>query len=324
MKLIVQIPCYNEEETLPETIRDVPRVIDGVDEVEILVIDDGSTDRTVEVAREAGADHIVSFSGNKGLAAAFSAGLETSVQHGADVIVHTDADNQYKGEYIPQLVEPILQGRADIVIGTRPIEDIEDFSWLKKKLQRLGSWVVRKVSGTDVADATSGFRAYSREAAMRLNVMSDFTYTLETLIQAGRSNMTVAQVPIETNEQSRPSRLFKGIPQYLWRSLSTIFRIYALYEPLRFFSIIALLLFLPGVGLGLRFLYYFLTGNGSGHIQSVVLAAVLMLIGFQVAVFAVLADLIGANRKLIQESLYATRQSQALKRAEGEEWNCQQ
>lgn len=304
MKLVVQIPCYNEEKTLPATIRDIPRIIAGVDEVEVLVIDDGSSDGTVAAAKEARADYVVSFAGNKGLATAFSTGLETSVQRGADIIVHTDADNQYKGHCIPELIEPILRGHADIVVGIRPIEDIQDFSWLKKKLQRLGSWVVRKVSGTEIADATSGFRAYSRDAAMRLNVVSDFTYTLETLIQAGRSNMTVAQVPIETNKETRPSRLFKGIPQYISQSLKTIFRIYVLYQPLRFFSIIGLLLFLPGLGLGIRFLYYYLTGNGSGHIQSVILAAVLMLIGFQIGIFGLLADLIGANRKLVQQALY--------------------
>jgi len=309
VKLIVQIPCYNEEKTLPQTIRDIPRAVAGVDKVEVLVIDDGSSDGTVAAAKEAGADHIVSFTGNKGLAAAFSAGLEASVQRGADVIVHTDGDNQYKGECIPDLVQPILRGKADIVVGTRPIEDIQDFSWLKKRLQRLGSWVVRKVSGTEIADATSGFRAYSRQAAMRLNVVSDFTYTLETLIQAGRSNMTVAQVPIQTNSKTRASRLFKGIPQYVWQSLQTIFRIYALYEPLRFFSIIGLLLFLPGLGLGIRFLYYYLTGNGSGHVQSVILAAVLMLIGFQIGIVGLLADLIGANRKLVQDALYRIKAS---------------
>ena len=312
MKLIVQIPCYNEEKTLPPTIRDIPRSIPGVDQVEVLVIDDGSTDGTLAAAQAAGADHIISFTGNRGLAAAFSAGLVASLQHGADVIAQTDADNQYKGEYIPALIQPILRREADLVVGTRPIEGIQDFSWMKKKLQRLGSWVVRKVSGTEIADVTSGFRAYSREAAMRLNVISDFSFSLETLIQAGRTNMKVVQVPVETNRQTRPSRLFKGIPHYIWCQLQTIFRIYALYRPLRFFATIALLIFLPGFGLGVRFLYYYLTGNGGGHIQSLILAAVLMLFGFQIGIVGLLADLISANRKLVQDVLFQVKQLNTL------------
>ncbi len=304
MKLIVQIPCFNEAAILPATLADIPREIAGIGQVEVLVIDDGSTDGTAEVAREADVDHIIRFPANRGLAAAFSAGLDESVRRGADIIVHTDADNQYRGECIPNLIEPVLQGQADVVVGTRPIEAIEDFSWTKKKLQRLGSWVVRKVSGTDVADVTSGFRAYSREAALRLNVVSDFTYTLETLIQAGRTRLTVAQVPIQTNPKTRESRLFSSTPAYVWQSLKTLFRIYALYQPLRFFSIIALLLFLPGLALGLRFLYYYLSGNGTGHVQSLILAAVLMLLGFQIGIFGVVADLIGANRKLTQDMLF--------------------
>lgn len=312
MKLIVQIPCFNEAETLPATLADIPRQLEGIDQVEVLIIDDGSTDDTVAVARQAGADHIVSFPANKGLAAAFAAGLEASVQRGADVIVHTDADNQYKGECIPALVAPILNQQADIVVGVRPIKDIRDFSWTKKRLQRLGSWVVRKVSGTVIKDVTSGFRAYSREAAMRLSVVSDFTYTLETLIQAGRTNLTIAQVPVQTNPQTRQSRLFTSIPSYIWQSLKTILRIYALYQPLRFFSIIGLLLFLPGVALGIRFLYYYLAGSGGGHIQSLILAAVLMLLGFQITIFGVLADLIGANRKLIQHLLFRAKQVAAV------------
>jgi len=261
MKLIVQIPCYNEAATLPATLADIPRHIEGVDEIEVLVIDDGSTDNTAQVARQHGADHILRLKSNRGLATAFSVGLEKSLELGADIIVNTDA----------------------------------------------GSWVVRQVSGTDIADATSGFRAYSRAAAMRLSVVSDFTYTLETLIQAGRTNLAIAQVPIQTNPQTRASRLFSSIPAYIWQSAKTILRIYALYRPLRFFATVGLLLFLPGFALGLRFIYYYITGNGAGHVQSLILAAVLMLLGFQILIFGVLADLIGANRKLIQETLSRTK-----------------
>ena len=307
MKLIVQIPCLNEEQTIAQTLADIPRRVPGIGEVEVLIVDDGSTDNTVAVAREAGADHVLSFPRNRGLAAAFSAGLEECLRLGADVIVHTDADNQYRGECIPSLVQPILEGTADIVVGVRPIEDIRDFSWTKKRLQRLGSWVVRKVSNTDVADVTSGFRAYSREAALRLTVVSAFTYTLETLIQAGRSGLAVCQVPVKTNPQTRPSRLFNSIPGYLWRSVKTIFRIYAVYEPLRFFALVGALFFLPGLALAIRFLYYYITQGGQGHVQSLVLAAVLMMLGVQVAVLGVLADLIGANRKLIQDTMYRLR-----------------
>jgi len=303
MKLIVQVPCYNEAETLPATLADIPRHIEGIDEIEVLIVDDGSTDNTTEVARQHGADHIVRLKANRGLAVAFSVGLEKSLELGADIIVNTDADNQYKGECIPDLIAPILHEEADLVVGTRPIEAIAEFSWLKKKLQRLGSWVVRQVSGTDIADATSGFRAYSRAAAMHLSVVSDFTYTLETLIQAGRTNLAIAQVPIQTNPQARASRLFSSIPAYIYQSSKTILRIYALYRPLRFFATVGLLLFLPGLALGLRFVYYYITGNGTGHVQSLILATVLMLLGFQILIFGVVADLIGANRKLVQNIL---------------------
>jgi len=309
MKLIVQIPCYNEAQTLPATLADIPRQIEGIDEVEVLVVDDGSTDNTAEVARQHGAGHIVRLKSNRGLAAAFSVGLEKCLELGADAIVHTDADNQYRGECIPDLIAPILRGEADIVVGTRSIEAIAEFSWLKKKLQRLGSWVVRKVSGTEVQDATSGFRAYSRQAATRLNVVSDFTYTLETLIQAGHSGLAIVQVPIQTNPRTRESRLFSNTSVYIWQSAKTSFRIYALYRPLRFFATVGLLLFIPGLALGLRFVYYYIIGNGVGHVQSLILAAVLMLLGFQIMIFGVLADLIGANRKLIQDILHRLRQS---------------
>lgn len=307
MKLIVQIPCYNEEQTIGQTLADIPREVPGVDEVETLIIDDGCSDGTVEAACEAGADHVLSFAGNKGLAAAFSAGLDESIRLGADIIVNTDADNQYRGECIPDLIEPILQGRADMVVGCRPIDEHPEFSWLKKKLQRLGSWVVRRLSQTDVSDATSGFRAYSRGAAQRLTVISPFTYTHETLIQAGRSNMTVAEVPIEVNRQTRPSRLFTSIPEYVARSLTTILRIYTLYQPLTFFFTIGALFILVALGIGGRFLYYYLQGNGAGHVQSLLLGGVLGIVGVQVWVVGVLADLIAANRKITQEILYQVR-----------------
>ena len=317
-KLIVQIPCLNEEETIAETIADIPREVPGIDCVEVLVIDDGSTDRTVEVAREAGADHVVSFTQNRGLAAAFMAGLEESVHRGADVIVHTDADNQYAGSSIPDLVRPIVENEADLVVGVRPIEEMEEFSWLKKRLQRLGSWVVQRLSNTTVADVTSGFRAYSREAALRLTVVSEFTYTHETLIQAGRSGIAVAQAPVKVNPKTRPSRLFKSIPQYVRRSLDTIFRIYAVYQPFRVFTGLGLAFFLAGILLGLRYLYFVHIGQGKGHVQSVMLAGVLLILGFQAAIVGLLADLIGANRKLLQEALYRVRRLELRTKDEAE------
>ena len=312
MKLLVQIPCLNEEATLPQTVADVPREIPGIDEVRVLVIDDGSTDRTVEVAQQCGVDHILSFTSNKGLATAFAAGLDMCLRLGADIIVHTDADNQYRGDDIPKLIRPILEGKADLVVGCRPIEDMEDFSWLKKRLQRLGSWVVRQVSATNVPDAASGFRAYSREAALRLNVVLDFTYTLETLIQAGRSDLTVAHVPIRANPKTRESRLFHGNLEYVLRSLNTILRIYVLYRPLRAFVTAGALLCLPALALAIRFLYFYLTGSGSGHVQSLMLAAVLMILGFQLGVFGMIADLLAANRKLSQDTLYRLRRLEGV------------
>ncbi|MEA3400292.1 MAG: glycosyltransferase family 2 protein [Armatimonadota bacterium] len=314
MKLIVQIPCYNEEGTIARTIEDIPRHIAGVDSVEVLIIDDGSSDRTVERALKAGADHLIGFAQNRGLAAAFNAGLDEAVKLGADVIVNTDGDNQYRGECIPDLVGPIVRGEADVVVGARPIDKIEDFSWLKKRLQRLGSWLVRKVSATDVSDATSGFRAFSRQAAVRLTVVSSFTYTHETLIQAGRSGMAVAEVPVRTNERTRPSRLFKSIPEYIARSLSTIGRIYTLYQPFTFFSIIAALLFCVGAALAGRYAYYYAMGQGGGHVQSVLASGVLVILAMQAFIVGIVADLIAANRKLLQDLLARLRQAQAMER----------
>jgi glycosyltransferase involved in cell wall biosynthesis len=294
----------NEEQTLPQTLRDLPRHIAGVDEIEVLVIDDGSTDHTAEIARTHGVHHIVRFANNKGLAEAFMAGLDASLKLGADLVVNTDADNQYRGSDIAKLIQPILERKADMVIGDRQIETIAHFSPLKKHLQKVGSWVVRHVSETNVPDATSGFRAYSREAALRMNVISRFTYTLETIIQAGKKNIALSHVQVQTNGKLRESRLFASIPAYLQRSIDTIFRIYAMYEPLKTFASIGVLIFTPGAFLAARFLYYYFTGNGTGHVQSLILAAVLMIVGFQIAMIGLVADLIGGNRRLLEDTLY--------------------
>ncbi len=310
MKLIVQIPCLNEEQTVTQTIEDIPREIEGVDEVEILIIDDGSTDRTVEVAREAGAEHVISFAQNRGLAAAWSAGIDEALRLGADIVVNTDADNQYQGGCIPDLIQPIVRSEADMVVGTRPIEEIEEFSWIKKRLQRLGSWVVRKVSDTDISDATSGFRAYSRDAAYELAVVSHFTYTHETLIQAGRTGLAVTEVPIQTNPKTRESRLFTSMSEYVSRSVNTILRIYSLYEPLAFFNVIAVILLALSAVLGVRYLYFVTIGEGAGHVQSVIAAAVLLMLAGQSFALGMLADLISANRKLIQDTRARVRAMQ--------------
>lgn len=307
MKLIIQIPCHNEAETLPATIADLPRELPGIDSVEYLVVDDGSSDSTVEVAHKLGVDHIVCLPTRQGLAQAFSTALASSLRHGADIIVNTDGDNQYYGEDIARLIEPILAGRAEIVVGARPIEEIAHFSFTKKVLQRLGSWVVRKVSSTNVADVTSGFRAYSRRAALRLNVFSSYTYTLETIIQAGRSNMVVESIPVRVNAPLRESRLIRSIPSYVHRSLMTILRIFVLYKPLRFFVYLGSLLFGAGFIIGLRFLYFYLQGQGEGMIQSLILAAVLLLIGVQFVLMGLVADLIATNRRILEDVQYFER-----------------
>ena len=308
MKLIIQIPCYNEEKTLELAYRDLPRHIDGIDTIEYLIINDGSKDGTVQKARELGFHHVVSFRRNKGLARGFLAGLDACLRLGADIIVNTDADNQYCGADIEKLVRPILEKKADMVIGERPIDETEHFSWKKKKFQHLGSWVVRVASNTDVPDAPSGFRAYSRETAMRMNVVNEYTYTLETIIQAGQSKMAVASVPIRTNPETRPSRLFSSMWRYMKRSSSVILRAFAMYKPMRFFGIIGGVFFALGLILGIRFLWIFIaTGSGSGHVQSLILCSSLLMIGVMLCAIGVMADLISDNRRLLEDVQYRVR-----------------
>jgi glycosyltransferase involved in cell wall biosynthesis len=307
MKLIVQVPCHNEQETLPAVLAEIPRHIDGVDRVEVLVIDDGSTDRTVEVAREHGADHVISSRKNRGLARTFRYGLETAIQLGADVIVNTDGDNQYAGADIPKLIEPILAGRADIVIGDRQTSGIKSFSWTKRLLQNWGSTVVAKLSDVDVPDAVSGFRAFSREAALNTNIVSSFSYTIETLIQAGRKHYAVESVPIRVNPATRPSRLFSSVPQFLARSVATMLRIYAMYQPLKVYFYFGATLVLIGSVPILRFLIYYFAGHGEGKIQSLVIGAILITFGGLSLMFGLVADLINFNRQLSEMTLERLR-----------------
>jgi glycosyltransferase involved in cell wall biosynthesis len=311
-KLVIQIPCLNESATLPATLADLPRHLPGIDTIEFLVIDDGSTDNTSEVARAHGVRHIVRFRRRKGLAAAFTAGIDAALRLGADFIVNTDADNQYAGRDIARLLEPLINGQADIVIGDRNIRDLRHMSWHKKLLQRVGSWVVRQVSGTAVPDTTSGFRAYTREAALRMTIVSDFSYTLESIIQAGKKRMAIAHIEVGTNPQTRPSRLFDSVFSYVKRSAATIFRVYAIYEPLKIFSYIGAIVFLVGFGISLRFLYYFyMRPYDTGMIQSLILAAVLMIVGFQVVLIGLLADVLASTRKIIEDLLYRVRSMEA-------------
>lgn len=307
MKLIIQIPCYNEAQTLEIALNDLPKQIDGIDEIEYLIINDGSKDNTVEVAKNWGVHYVVNFKRNKGLAKGFMAGLDACLRHGADIIVNTDADNQYCGEDIEKLVRPILDGESDIVIGERPIDNTEHFSPLKKRLQHFGSWVVRKASKTDIPDAPSGFRAYSREAALRMNVINEYTYTLETIVQAGRNKMACTSVPIRTNGELRPSRLFSSMFGYVKKSMLTIVRAFMMYRPLYFFSVIGSLISIVGIGLGVRFLYFLIIGQGNGHTQSLILASMMIILGVMTGIVGLQADIISGNRKLLEDIQYHVR-----------------
>lgn len=310
MKLIIQIPCYNEAETLEIALNDLPKKLDGVDEIEYLIINDGSKDDTVEVAKRWGVHHIVNFKQNKGLAKGFMAGIDGCLRNGADIIVNTDADNQYCADDIATLIRPILSGEADMVIGARPIDETEHFSFMKKKLQHFGSWVVRKASNTDIPDAPSGFRAYSREAAMHLNVVNDYTYTLETIVQAGREKIAITSVPVRTNAELRPSRLFNSIWGYVKKSMLTILRAYMMYKPLKCFSYLAVCPVGVGLLIGLRFLYFMALGKSGGHVQSLILACTLIIMGFLTFMIGLVADVIAANRKLLQDTQYHARRTE--------------
>ena len=310
MKLIIQIPCYNEAETLEIALDALPKQIEGIDEIEYLIINDGSQDDTVAVAKKWGVHHVVNFKQNKGLAKGFMAGLDGCLRNGADIIVNTDADNQYCGDDIQKLIRPILDGKADMVIGARPIDETEHFSYVKKKLQHFGSWVVRKASNTDIPDAPSGFRAFSREAAMRINVVNDYTYTLETIVQAGRERMAITSVPVRTNGELRPSRLFNSIWGYVKKSMLTILRAYMMYKPLKSFTFLAVIPTMIGLGIGFRFLYYMAIGMSSGHVQSWILGCTLIIIGFLTLMIGLVADVIAANRKLLQDTQYHARRSE--------------
>ena len=306
MKLIIQIPCYNEAETLEIALNALPKKIEGIDEIEVLIINDGSKDNTVEVAKNWGVNYVVSFKKNKGLAKGFMAGVDACLRNGADIIVNTDADNQYCADDIATIVRPILEGKADIVIGERPIDQTKHFSWLKKKLQHFGSWVVRKASDTNIPDAPSGFRAYSREAAMQLNIVNEYTYTLEQIVQAGRNKIPIMSVPIKTNPDLRPSRLFNSMFNYVKRSMITIIRAYIMYRPLNFFLTLSVFPFVAGFAIGIRFLIYYFRGD-NGHVQSLLLCSLLIMISVMIAVLGLMADVIAANRKISQEIQARTR-----------------
>ncbi len=316
MKLIIQIPCYNEEKTLPLTVADLPSTLPGIDAIEYLIVDDGSRDRTVEVAQALGIHHVIRHRHNRGLAAAFQTGMEAALTAGADIIVNTDGDNQYAGADVGKLIEPILTGQADIVVGDRGVAAHAEFSPLKRVLQRLGSWVVERAAGMPIPDATSGFRAFSREAALRLTVLSEYTYTLETLIQAGARRMKVVYVPIRTNIQTRKSRLIRSVPSFLILSAATILRFYTTYRPLRVFMMAGGILMAFALALGVRFLVFYVQGNGAGHVQSLILAAILSIIGFQVGLIGLIADSVSMNRRMLEEMLYRTRRQELDARRE--------
>ncbi len=318
MKLIIQIPCYNEAETLEIALNDLPKHIDGIDEIEYLIINDGSKDNTVEVAKAWGVNYVVNFKRNKGLAKGFMAGLDACLRNGADIIVNTDADNQYCGEDIEKLVRPIIEGKTDIVIGERPIDKTEHFSPLKKKLQHFGSWVVRLASKSDIPDAPSGFRAYSREAAMRLNVTNEYTYTLETIVQAGREKIAMESVPIRTNGELRPSRLFSSMFGYIKKSMVTIIRAFIMYKPLQFFTIVGMIPFIIGFVIGVRFLVFFFMGDAGGHIQSLILASTLLMMGFMTIIIGLQADIIAKNRNILEDIQYHVRRLDYDKKEEEE------
>jgi glycosyltransferase involved in cell wall biosynthesis len=319
MKLIIQIPCYNEAETLEIALNDLPRHIDGIDEIEYLIINDGSDDDTERIALEWGVHYVVHFKRNLGLAKGFLAGIDLALRNGADIIVNTDADNQYSGADIGKLVQPILEKKADIVIGERPIDEIEEFSFVKKKLQRLGSWVVRAASKTDIPDAPSGFRAYSKKAAMRVNVHNEYTYTLETIVQAGRNKMAITSVPVHTNPELRKSRLMNSMGGYIKKSVLTILRAVLMYKPMKIFTLISAVFILFGTAIGVRFLLFFFSGDGSGHTQSLILAAMMIIIGFQTLVTGMQADIISANRKLLEDVQFRVKKLElGLLDAEGE------
>lgn len=319
MKLIIQIPCLNEAETLEIALNDLPKHIDGIDTIEYLIINDGSSDNTVEVAKNWGVNYVVNFPNNKGLAKGFIAGLDACLREGADIIVNTDADNQYCGADIEKLIRPILDGKAEIVIGERPIDDTPDFSFIKKKLQHLGSYVVRVASDTDIPDAPSGFRAFSREAALRLNVVNNYTYTLETIVQAGRNRMAITSVPVRTNRELRQSRLFSSMGSYIKKSILTIIRAYMMYRPLTFFTAIGLIPFIAGLIIMVRFLLFFASGSGMGHIQSLILASTLMMLSFTTFMMGFQADLMAANRKIMEDVQYRLRRFEAGMDADAKE-----
>ena len=319
-KLIIQIPCYNEEETLGATLKALPETLPGVDVIERLIVNDGSTDGTVRVAREMGVEHIVDLPQNQGLARAFMAGLEEALRSGADIVINTDADNQYNADDMGKLIEPVIGKTAEIVVGARPIDSVEHFSAAKKLLQKLGSWAVRVVSGTDIPDAPSGFRAMSRNAAMQINVFNDHTYTLETIIQAGHKGIPITWVPVRVNEVRRPSRLVKSVPSYVARSVMVIIRIFMLYRPLRFFTILGSVPFTLGFLLGIRWLSlsYFFPEPGRTYVPSLILAAILLLIGFQTWILGLIADLMAANRRLLEEIRLRVRRAELDKNSKPE------